>query len=429
MAPFSAIPAELVLAILEEAQYDDILPRYKWLKRYSRVCRTWRPYAQRLLFTQVALLRGAPHCQAFVTAVSPTPTSDEAHLAFLRGSVRSLAMVVDHQEIYAEVVELCPNVTELHVSLFHASFRPEVLARFARGPQIEVLRIRAYHQWTLAQLLSVYVTVKYLEVDMNSGRETALDTDGWPAPPGQLRELRYSNVYHRTHPFFRWILSGSSKDTLEVLELRSPNIRTDTLAELSVGARLRSLLLPVVSLQQGAELASVAPKLEELELLMVMPFPQSVFDGLPPGLVHLGLRDASGDAGLAAHVHALATYHDRSGGTLRVLSHHRRCEDADEEGGGESRDTFALFQFCQSKGIEFRSFEPMYGHYAGERVPLGPARTFPRPAPLSERRAVTVDENGFKMGGKVKRSFVRRVAKAAGKAFGSSIPPVALAKP
>ncbi|KAI0628513.1 A49-like RNA polymerase I associated factor-domain-containing protein [Trametes polyzona] len=240
----------------------------------------------------------------------------------------------------------------------------------------------------------------------------------------QLRELRYCNVYHRTHPFFCWIMSGPSKDTLEVLELRSPNIRPDTLAELSVGARLRSLLLPVVSLQQGGELASIAPKLEELELLMVTPFPSSVFDGLPPGLVHLGLRDASGDAGLAAHVHALAAYHDRSGGTLRVLSHHRRCEDADEEEGGESRDALALFQFCQ-----FRSFGPMYGHYAGERVPLGPARTFPWPAPLSERRAVTVDEYGFRMGGKAKRSFVRRVAKAAGKAFGSSIPPVALAKP
>ncbi|KAI0632957.1 hypothetical protein C8Q77DRAFT_857589 [Trametes polyzona] len=382
----NTLPAELVLAILEEAQYDDLLIRYEWVKAYCRVCRAWRPFAQRLLFTQVILPSGARQCATFVAAVSSTPTSDAAHLTFLRESVRSIAMVMDDDQICAEVIELCPNVQELHATPHPESFSSEVLARLVRGPRVETLRVVVGDPWALAQLLSVYTNVKYLEVDLDLSRCSWVKiTESWPTPPTQLRELRVSNLHHQTHWFLEWALSGSSRGTLEVLQAWNLNFGLHTLAGLSVGASLRSLTMSTLQLRDGDDLAAIAPNLQELELLVASPLPPSVIERLPPGIVHLALRDAIGRASLVTVVDTLAAYCVRSGGSLRVLSHHSPRQDI-HVGDGPQHDGAALSHFCEAKGVEYRRYVPQYGRFAGERVPLGPARTFPRPAPTSGRR-------------------------------------------
>ncbi|OJT15698.1 hypothetical protein TRAPUB_5076 [Trametes pubescens] len=446
MAQLKALPTELVIAILEEAQYEDLLPRYKWLKRYSRVCRAWRAPAQRLLFSHVALLRGAAQCKAFKDAVTDLSSADPAHLDYLRESVKTLAMAVDHQEVYAEVIELCPNLRELHLSLYHASFRPDVLARLARGPRVEAIRVKAYHLWPLLQLLSVYGTVQYLEIDFNSVRDGFAEAQDLPTPLTQLRELRYFDQLHRTHPLVEWILSGPSQKTLEVLELRCPGIELEMLA--GVGPHLRSLA--IAGLGGNDDVAEVAPALEELVVLASFPVTVSLVKRFPASLVHLAIQDLTLNGRCVEDVDALAAYYVNGGLSLRVLSFH--CRRGEPEKAARS-DALAMFELCKARGIEFRFFEPPYGHYAWEvraalniytmmfswlfflqRVPLESVRTFPRPTPFSERRAGSMSGEQLSAEWDLSRargksSFVRRVAKAAGKAFGSSIPPMALAKP
>ena len=48
----------------------------------------------------------------------------------------------DDQEIHADALALRPNLRELHLVLYRASFRPEVLKRFRRAPPIQVMRVR-----------------------------------------------------------------------------------------------------------------------------------------------------------------------------------------------------------------------------------------------------------------------------------------------
>ncbi|EIW56545.1 uncharacterized protein TRAVEDRAFT_65718 [Trametes versicolor FP-101664 SS1] len=428
MAQMKTLPTELVIAILEEAQYEDLLPRYKWLKRYSRVCHAWRAPAQRLLFSHVALLRGAAQCKAFKDAVTDLSSADPAHLDYLRESVKTLAMAVDHQEVYAEVIELCPNLRELHLSLYHASFRPDVLARLVRGPRVEAIRVKTYHLWPLVQLLSVYGTVQYLEIDFNSVREEFAEEPDLLPPLTQLRELRYFDQLHRTHPLVKWTLSGPSQKTLEVLELRCSGIQLEMLA--GVGPRLRSLA--IAGLGGNDDVAAVAPALEELVVLASFPITVSLVQRFPASLVHLAIQDLTLNDRCLEDVDALAAHYANAGTSLRVLSFH--CRRGEPEKAARRSDALALFESCKAAGIEFRFFEPPYGHYAWERMPLESVRMFPRQMPFSERRATTMsgeqlsEEYAFSKT-RGKSSFVRRVAKAAGKAFGSSIPPMALAKP
>ena len=139
------LPLELILPILDEAQYDDLIPRNKWLRNYSLVCRAWSVHAQRLLYTCVALLKSADHCNRLIKCMNLVESRDLERAALFKNSIRTLGMSVDHQDIYVDVVKLCPNLQELHLILYHASFRPEVLDGLAAaGLQISALRVKAY---------------------------------------------------------------------------------------------------------------------------------------------------------------------------------------------------------------------------------------------------------------------------------------------
>ncbi|KAH9852919.1 hypothetical protein C2E23DRAFT_729898 [Lenzites betulinus] len=430
MSTSQHLPNELIISILDEAQQDDLLPRYKWLKRYSRVCRAWRPYAQQLLFTHVALNSGAAQCRLFKNAV--TKTADTEHAAFLRGCVRTLSIVVDHQAIYTEIIEICPNIRELHLSMFHASFRPEALGCLWRGPRVEALRIRAFYCKPILQILSVYRrAVQFLEVDFNSVRDQAsIAEDEWPMPLTELKDLRFSTAERYPNPFLLWALSGSAQ-TLEVLHIRCPGLQIEPLVELGVGPSLRSLGIPA-SLGCTSDLAAFAPSLEDVEFSMpllssILESPD-LFGRLPLGLVHLSLHDSNGiGQHIRQYIGSLAAYCDRAEGSLKTLSFH--CRTLESERAADARLTArTLFDFCKTRNILYRLFDPPYGFYAREAIPFGPVRTFPRSVPLSDRRRLIVDEEYLDrrasqrpISAKILRGFVR--------SFGSTIPPVALAKP
>ncbi|KAI0369254.1 hypothetical protein BV20DRAFT_371072 [Pilatotrama ljubarskyi] len=415
------LPNELVIAILDEAQYDDLLPRYKWLKRYCRVCHAWRPIAQRLLFAHVALLGGAAQCKIFKDAVTQSSTN-LPHLVYLRESVRMLSMVVDHQEVYGELIELCPNLREIQLRVHHAFFRANVLSRIVRGPRVEALRLRTYHVRPMLQLLKIYEdSLRYLEVDYQGALQATPESLGLPLPALRLHELRYSCGYRETHAFPEWLLSGTSRETLQVLHIRCPSFQLGTLAVSGVGARLLSLATDATCADE--DLSLLAPSLREFATESTRTS-ASALSRLPPGIIHISLRDVS-EQPYRDIADGLATYHRRSDGSFRVLSYHRRRY---AEKHDEMEDVRELYSFCEARGIEFRLFQPAYGHYAGERVPLGPVHSFPRPMPVSVRREMP-DVHTLSVASQRNRSLIRRMVKAAGKAFGESIPAVVLAKP
>ncbi|KAI0334120.1 hypothetical protein GY45DRAFT_1319009 [Cubamyces sp. BRFM 1775] len=421
----STLPIEIWILILREAQYDDLQPRYRWLRRYSLVCSAWRPYAQELLFAHVAL-RGSGHCKAFQRAVlSP---HDPAHGLRLRRAVRTLSMVMDHQQIYPAVIGLCPALRELHLCMYHASFRADVLAALASAiPRtVRALRVRSYHYAALFQLLALVPHIEYLEVDCNSANAPMPHPIPCDPPRWRLRELRYTNLRRGTHALVEWALSGpgeGSRDALEALRVQCPSFNPSVLPMLGV-SRLRSLAIPRVA--NGDDL-SVLTHIEEL--WMTAPrYPTPTFLPLPASVRHLALHPLAGatEVDYESIEAELSAFYEQAGAHLEVVTYHRRCDEDDES----VEDVRMLYDFCKARNLEFRLMDPPYGYYAGERIPFEPIGQCPRPAPQSSRRST---EQGrvvsILTAPRKKPTLTRKLARSAKRAFGSTIPPAALARP
>ncbi|KAI0759038.1 hypothetical protein C8Q74DRAFT_280551 [Fomes fomentarius] len=414
--PPPKLPLELVFIILEGAQYNDLVLQYKWLKNYSLVCRSWRAYAQQLLFTHVALLKGAGQCTAFKNSIALADAHNPEHAKLLRESVRTLGMSMDHQEIYADVLAMCPNIRELQATLYHGCFRPEVLKRLARAPRVQALRIKAHHPMPLFQFMGVFQSVQYLEVDCNNLQ----DTFDFPSSPSwRLRELRYSSFHRSAHLFLSWALSGRGRETLEILRVQCSQFELPMLVTLGVAARLRSL--SVQWLRETDDLSSFK-NLRELAVIYPQTTPLS-FKTLPDGVVHVDLAQMRNDIATAVAL-GLADYQDRTHGSLQFLTYQRRGSPFDP-----MTDAEVLYNFCAARNIEFRLLDPEYGRYAGERVPLEPSQTFPRNAPFSGRRP-KLDPSALPWRVRREPSFMRRIASVAGRALtNTTVPAVALARP
>ncbi|PIL25987.1 hypothetical protein GSI_11741 [Ganoderma sinense ZZ0214-1] len=420
------LPIELVLEVLQEAQYHDLVPRYKWLKNYALVCRAWSPYAQQLLFAYVALLGGADHCKIFRKIVALSAARDPEHAAFLKSSICVLGMVIDHQPFYADIVHLCPNLRELHLSLYHGSFRPDVLRSLAEGGvRLKALRVKTYHYLPMFQLLSVLPSLEYLEVDCNSVLGNTLIIPPLYPPAWPLRHLRYSNLRRNTHLFLEWALSGPgavARESLEVLEVVSPSFDPSTIATLGIAPTLRSLTLQ--RLFDSDDLTALT-SLQEIAVVHPSGTPPT-FRLLPAGVVHVALGAIPKTSGCATTVAGLAAYHERLGGSLRALTYNRKCDSSVDP---PLMDVDMLYHFCAGRGIEFRLMDPPYGFYPGERVPLKPVRSFPRDLPMSSRRPLHAQGEELPWKTRRKATFARKIVNVASRAFGGTIPAMALAKP
>ncbi|KAI0699155.1 hypothetical protein C8T65DRAFT_697722 [Cerioporus squamosus] len=350
-------PIELWIDILREAQYDDLVPCYGWLKKYALVCRAWRPHAQSLLFHRVALNHGASHCKAFLKSMSSI--RDREHAALLVEAIHTLSMSLDHQEIYADIIEMCSNLKELRMCLYHASFRSNVLARIARvAPSIKLLRIRAYNYSVLFQTLPYFYAVEILDVDC-SPAEDAFPVLSFPTPAWRLRELRYTNFRRGTHVFVDWALSGAaagSCETLEALQVYCPSFSPSTLPELGV-ARVRSLFVPRVTAEDD-----ISPLTQLEEIWMTHPrHPPPAFSPLPSSIRYITL-DALDGVDYNDILSDLHACYERTGGSLVAITYHRQCIDREDP----LDDVRALYEFCEDHGVEFRLIRPPYGAYAGE---------------------------------------------------------------
>ena len=357
----ATLPLDLFFIILEEAQYEDLLPRYKWLKNYSLVCRAWRPRAQQLLFRQVTLNGGSDHCKTFQRAIASAEARDPEHALLLKSAVRTLSMVLDHQEIYADVAAHCPHLRELHVALYHGVFRPAVLRGLAPSlARLRALRVRTYRYATLFQLLALCPALDALEVDCAAVHDPALALPPAPAPPWPLRELRYTNLRRGTHTFVAWALAHAPGE-LEALRVACPSFEADALPALGVTPGLRAFALP--RMRRAADLAPLVC-LTELALTDA-PGSAAALAALPAGIAHLTL-DAMRLGECAPVVAALAIACNRAaegeGKGLRALTYNRRR--ADRVGG--RADVEMLWAFCEERGIEFRLMDPPYGYHPGE---------------------------------------------------------------
>ncbi len=394
------LPIELWIDILRDAQYDDLMPSYKSLKGYALVCRAWRPHAQRLLFTRVALPQGANHCRVFLRSIASTV--DAEHATMLTASIHTLSMTLDHQEIYADVVEMCPNVRELRLTLYHAAFRPHILSRISRvAPSIKLLYVQPHYYSVLLQLLPLFHAVEVLDVDCSIPMQDLFpDLTARVAPQWRLRELRYTNHRWETHAFVKWALSGvaaGSLKTLEALQVECPTFFASSVCALGL-PRLRSLCVDQVT--EDDDFSSLK-QLEEVRITLPRQPPPS-FDRLPPGVKHIGLNAIDG-AEREAVLSDLRAYHERAGGNLATITYQREVQDSE----GSFDDIRALYQFCEEHAIQFRLITPSYGHYTGEvsvwrshlpdlvltvspfssqGMPLSLNITIPRAMPLSLRR-------------------------------------------
>ncbi len=383
------LPIELWIDILRDAQYDDLVPSYKWLKRFALVCRAWRPYAQQLLFAHVALPLGASHCRAFMRSMASTKGAE--HAAMLTASIHTLSMALDHQDVYADVLEMCPNLRELRMTLYHASFRPHILSRISRiAPSMKMLHIQAHYYSVLLQILPLFHAVEVLDIDCSIAVQDLFpDLAGRAAPAWRLRDLRYNNLHWQTDGFVKWALSGAangSLDTLEALQVECRTFFASSVCALGL-SRLRSLHVGRVT--EDDDFSSLT-QLEEIMITLPRQ-PPPAFHVIPSGVKHIGLN-AIDDAD-----------RERTGSSLSTITYQREFQDTE----GSFDDIRALYQFCEVHAIQFRLIAPPYGHYTGEvsvwrshlpdlvltvspfssqGMPLSLNITIPRAMPLSLRR-------------------------------------------
>ncbi|KAJ3478953.1 hypothetical protein NLI96_g9395 [Meripilus lineatus] len=345
------LPTELVAKVIEEAQYDDLLPRYRWLRRYALVSREWCPYAQSLIFRRIVLVGGVEQCEKVIAALSGQLSSDAEHTAFLRGCVKTLILSMDHRQIYVDVLMLCTNLVELGVKLHHACFRPEALCRLKDAPKIKALHVRSAFYKPMYQLLSVFPDIESLDLDARSMRNICEPF----TPQWKLRELRLYCIPQSTLDLLSWIFSGpSSRESLEIL-----HINNDAPSELFSDMQfpnLRSLHARSVNEEDVRRL----PPLEELGLHVVPPSQQS-FARLPLSIQHLLLPSTVDN--VENLVEGLTVVQHTSGCSLRALTYTRSPQ---VERRVEEKDVRVLQLYCHQNELQFRFMDPPYGAMPGE---------------------------------------------------------------
>ncbi|THH01585.1 hypothetical protein EW145_g6891 [Phellinidium pouzarii] len=117
----SCIPAEIILAVLELAYYDeDMQPDVQLLADCAVVCRAWSAPAQSLIFRHVSLRSGSA-VSSFCSAVDRSTSRGRA----LGDLVVRLHVTLDHNHpdqpshhAFAHAVCLCPNLYELDIALY-----------------------------------------------------------------------------------------------------------------------------------------------------------------------------------------------------------------------------------------------------------------------------------------------------------------------
>ena len=305
------IPDEIVLTILEEAYYTQHAePDYALLMNCALVSKDWSILAQKLLFRNV-ILRSEPDFTSFQHAT--TRTTPRGRL--LGNTVQRLRLVLDpnqpnrlSQSSFAQAVTLCPNLSELSLSLFGkgapgddvigtpdaermrrdaSSFDLATLSTLKSGPSIASLDFTNWsdNSESLVQLLSIWPSLKVLSL---SGKPPSLPS---PAPeplPFSLESLRMNFQNSPATDFLKWLLHNSS-DSLRSLEFdREPSseILDHVLGE--YGSSISILSLPTCSSRKGNIAFSRCSHLRELRIECIRDA-QGAFKAMPMTLQHVAV--------------------------------------------------------------------------------------------------------------------------------------------
>ncbi|KAJ7754962.1 hypothetical protein DFH07DRAFT_959537 [Mycena maculata] len=328
------LPLEIVLNIIEEAQYDD--PRV--LKQCALVCRDWSVPAQKLLFSSVTLATQNA-CVAFIVAVDrATPRG-----RMLADAVRRMRVVLDHnqpfglsQQSFAHAVTACPNLFELNLAIYGCaspgkdvvglpdvlrmrrpapSFSETTLDLLRAGPRITALQFSNWSEnhHSITQLLDVWPSLKSLTV---SGTPPQLPSTSLGPLPCALEELRMNFQTSPSVDFMKWLLHNSTT-SLRVLKLeREPSSELlDFLVEAHRDT-LRSFALPACTSHDHAQAVHKCEQLQELRVENAWVTPL-LYKRLPAGLEHLALA-LDQDTGLQPVLDAVRAAESIKAVTLQV---------------------------------------------------------------------------------------------------------------
>ncbi|KAF9019624.1 hypothetical protein BDZ89DRAFT_992366 [Hymenopellis radicata] len=276
-SPRSRFPLEIVLAIIEHAQFDDSLQVDRSLLRAcSLVCTEWSTAAQKLLFRNV-ILRSSSDYASLQMAVDSTTAKGRV----LGDAIRHLRVILDHNQplglserLFAEAVLLCPNLRELNLSLFGSaspgrdiigspsylrmrrpapSFDEGTLALLRCGPQISRLQFTNWsdNQLSLTQLLSVWPMLASLSIGGTAPELPPIASEPFPCA---LAELNMNFQHPPSLDFMDWLLHNST-ETLRVVGLeQDPSTRfLEYLVDMH-GSKLESVSLPSCSHDQARAL-------------------------------------------------------------------------------------------------------------------------------------------------------------------------------
>ncbi|KIY50488.1 hypothetical protein FISHEDRAFT_71542 [Fistulina hepatica ATCC 64428] len=302
------LPIEIVMTILDAAYFTyDAEPDRHLLRACALVCRAWSLPAQKLLFTHV-VLRSHANYLSFRDALESL--SPYRHV--LANSVLRLQVSLDHtqpsglsQRSFAHAVTLCPNLYELHVSVYgriatsqeapgisrntslQPTFEQPTLALLRSGPRVKSLH---FSNWSddrdaLLQLLDVYCSsLQYLDIRGTAPRVSPSRA----SQPFPSRLTRLSVGARLPLDFAEWLLHHSA-DTLDTLsfEREPPSDVFHYLLD-KFGHRLQSLGLPSCGQHEHAQAVSQCHSLKELKIAGSWTTPQ-LYRKLPCDVQHIAL--------------------------------------------------------------------------------------------------------------------------------------------
>lgn len=303
------LPQELVLAILEHVYYTpEGTPDYDSLANCSLVCTSWSIPAQSLLFHKIPQL-------GTITSFHAALKSSAVRGRPLGHAVRSLDILsvggplksTLQPEVFVQLLEACPRLYELSVSIFRHEFDQFTLAKLKDSGQIiRALNLRScgVQSPVLFQLLGIWPRIRFLRI----GTEVAAWPWRRPAETPIWRRLQSSggvddiaqrppahvSLYDLTltripqPAVLTWLL-GSSISSLRILDLReSPGVAVRQF--LSVHApHLRSLRLLHLSHDSAAFLRQCT-RLEEL-VIYNLPVYVPLAPSLAPSIEHISFRN------------------------------------------------------------------------------------------------------------------------------------------
>jgi len=233
------MPLELILSIIEAACVGSSeKERLRILRSCSLVCRLWSTVSQQLLFSRIVL-----GSQCAFDAFAAVLDNSTIHGQFLRYSVTSIRVVFNSgqqsclgREKFQQILDICPNVRELSVSLFGPSRKS---SPSDASPCVEPLKATTPASLQTSRFLTSLHINSWQDEDESyllhllslSPRLTTLSLGGKSPPssfppataiPFALSELRLSYQTSPSVSFVKWLLSNSMETLSAVTFCRDP---------------------------------------------------------------------------------------------------------------------------------------------------------------------------------------------------------------